>query len=199
MELMYSPLSPYVRKVSVVAHEHGIAGKLRLTKVNTRSEPERVAPLNPLGKIPVLITDAGAALYDSPVICEYLDAEFGNHRLLPATGPRRWEVLTRMALADGLLDASIIVRHERARPPELRSADWIDWQMRKVRTGLDHLESVVGSFGDIDLGQVAVGCALDYMPLRLDEVVGFPHWPGLHAWFDRVSQRESFRATVPVL
>jgi glutathione S-transferase len=200
MELKFSPLSPYVRKVTIVAHELGIAGRIRLAKVNTREEPERIAPFNPLGKIPTLVTDTGAILYDSPVICEYLDAEFGGHRLLPASGARRWEVLTRMALADGMLDASIIVRHERARPRERQSDEWIDWQLRKVFAGLDQLEAAADTFGDgLDLGQIALGCAIGYMPLRLDEVAGLPRWPRLRGWYECVSARESFRATTPVL
>ena len=73
VELIFSGLSPYVRKVNIVAHEHGLAERIRLTAVNTRAEPEKITPHNPLGKIPVLITDSGERLYDSPVICEYLD------------------------------------------------------------------------------------------------------------------------------
>lgn len=200
MELKFSPLSPYVRKVSVVAHELGIAGLIRLTQVNTREEPERIAPFNPLGKIPTLITDTGAVLFDSPVICEYLDAEYGSHRLLPAAGARRWNVLTRMALADGMIDAAIIVRHERARPPEKQSQDWIAWQLRKVYAGLDHLEEQADTFGDaLDLGKISLACALGYMPLRVVEVERLPKWPRLKAWYERVSQRESFRLTTPVL
>src|SRR3982074_2322854 len=101
MELKFSGLSPYVRKVLVVAHEVGVADRIHRTPVNVRDEPERIAPFNPLGKIPVLITDSGEALYDSPVICEYLDAEFGGQRLLPASGPRRWSVMTRGGRAAG--------------------------------------------------------------------------------------------------
>ncbi len=200
MELKFSPLSPYVRKVTVVAHELGIADRIRLTKVNTREEPERIAPFNPLGKIPTLITDSGAVLYDSPVICEYLDAEFGGHRLMPASGPRRWEVMMRMALADGILDAAIMIRHERVRPPEQQSQQWIDWQLRKVHAGLDHLEGHFDALGDsLDLGQIAAACVLGYVPLRVDEAAGLAKWPRAKAWYERISQRDAFRATVPVL
>lgn len=200
MELKFSPLSPYVRKVTVVAHEHGIADRLRLTRVDTRAERERIVPFNPLGKIPALVTDAGAVIYDSPVICEYLDAEYGGHRLLPAAGARRWEILSRMALADGMMDAAILVRHERARDAAKRSDEWAAWQLAKVVSGLDALEAQVDTFGSaLDLGQIAVACAMGYLPLRLDELVGFPRWPGLRAWAERVGERESFRRTVPVL
>ena len=200
MELKFSPLSPYVRKVTITAHELGIAQRIRLTPVDTRAEPDKIAPFNPLGKIPALVTDAGAVLYDSPVICEYLDAEFGNHRLLPPSGARRWDILTRVALADGTVDAAILIRHERVRPAERQSADWIAWQLRKVLAGLDRMEDSVETFGDaLDLGQIALGCALGYMPLRIVELEGLTKWPRLRSWYEALSQRESFRLTTPVL
>jgi glutathione S-transferase len=189
-----------VRKVSVTAHELGIADRIRLTKVNTREEPDKIAPFNPLGKIPALITDAGAVLYDSPVICEYLDAEFGNHRLLPASGAKRWDVLTRAALADGLMDAAILIRNERLRADEKQSQDWIALQLRKLYAGLDHMEQVIGAGGEaLDLGKIALGCALGYVPLRVAELEGLTKWPRLKAWYEGLSQRDSFRLTKPVL
>jgi glutathione S-transferase len=147
VELKFSGLSPYVRKVNIVAHEHGLAARIQLTPLNTRTEPEKLTPLNPLGKIPVLITDAGDAICDSPVICEYLDAEFGHHRLLPAQGARRWQIMTAAALADGLLDAALLVRHERARPAEQQSVEWTKMHLSKVHRALDHFEGAVDTFG----------------------------------------------------
>lgn len=200
MELKFSPLSPYVRKVTITAHELGIAQRIRLTPVDTRAEPDKIAPFNPLGKIPALVTDAGAVLYDSPVICEYLDAEFGNHRLLPASGARRWDILTRVALADGTVDAAILIRHERVRPAERQSPEAIAWQLRKVFAGLDRMEGSVETFGGaLDLGQIALGCALGYMPLRIAELEGLTKWPRLRSWYEQLTQRESFRLTAPVL
>ena len=200
MELKFSGLSPYVRKVNIVVHEHGLAERVRLTPLNTRTEPEKLTPLNPLGKIPVLITDAGDAIYDSPVICEYLDAEFGNHRLLPAQGPRRWQIMTMVALADGLLDAALLVRHERARPADRQSAEWTELHLRKVHLALDHFEHTVDRFGtDLDMAQVGVGAALGYIPLRLLDLEGLPQWPKLKAWYAAQSLRPSFKNTTPVL
>ena len=200
MELKFSPLSPYVRKVMVVAHEVGVAGRIRLTKVNTREEPDRIAAFNPIGKIPTLLTDNGGVLFDSPVICEYLDAEFGGHRLLPAAGARRWEVMTRAALADGILDAAVLVRNERNRPAERQSQDWIAWQLAKVYRGLDAFETQVEAFaGELDIAQVGLGCALGYMPLRVEEMARLDRWPTLAAWNASLSGRESFRLTTPVL
>jgi glutathione S-transferase len=200
MELKFSPLSPYVRKVRVVAHEAGVADRLKLTAVKAREEPEAIVPFNPLGKVPALVLDDGTVLYDSPVICEYLDAEFGGRRLLAAGGRTRWQTLTRAALADGALDAAILARNERMRPAQKQAQEWIDWQLRKVLAALDTLERDAATFGDaLDLGQVAVGCALGYLPLRIPETKDPARWPRLAAWYDRVSQRPSFATTVPVL
>jgi glutathione S-transferase len=200
MELLFSGLSPYVRKVSIVAHEHGLADRLRLTKVNTRSEPEKITPYNALAKIPVLITDQGVALSDSTVICEYLDAEFGDCRLLPRSGPRRWEILTICALADGLLDAALLARLERARLASEQSADWIALQLGKVNRGLDRLEQIVDACGsDLDMAQVGMGAAAGYIPLRLPDFEGLPKWPKLKAWYESQLRRPSFASTVPVI
>lgn len=198
MELKYSALSPYVRKVLVVAHELGIAHRIRLAPVNTAQNPEQIVPFNPLGKIPALITDSGAVIHDSPVICEFLDAEYGNHRLLPAGGQRRWEGMTFVALADGVVDAAILLRHERARPPELQSADWRTRQITKVNNGFDRLEAMAANFGDtLEMGHIATGCALGYIEVRLEDYKGYAKWPRLKDWFARISQRPSFQATAP--
>lgn len=200
MELKYSPLSPYVRKVTITLHELGLADRVLLTKVDARGDPGAITPFNPLGKIPALLTDDGGVLFDSPVICEYLDAEFGGHRLLAASGPQRWETLTRSALADGMIDAAILVRHERARDEAKRSQEWIAWHLRKVTQGLDALEGRIDALGErFDLGQIALAAALGYMPLRVDELDGLPRWPRLKAWYERVCARDSLQRTAPVL
>ena len=97
MELTFSPTSPFVRKVLIIAHELGIADKIKLVPTNPRADTERLVPLNPLSKVPVMITGKGEAIYDSPVICEYLDTEFGKNRFIPV-GDRRWHILTVAAL-----------------------------------------------------------------------------------------------------
>ena len=199
MELKYSALSPYVRKVRITAHELGIADRIRLAKVDTRNEPEKITPVNPVGKIPALVTDDGAVLFDSVVICEYLTAEFGGERLLPASGAARYEVLTRTAFADGMTDAAILVRHERVRDKAKQSGEWVDWQLRKVFNGLDYFEARAGERTSLDLGDIALGAALGYMPLRVEEVAGLPRWPRLRAWYENAAQRESFRATAPAV
>ncbi|HZQ61485.1 MAG TPA: glutathione S-transferase family protein [Casimicrobiaceae bacterium] len=200
MEIKYSPLSPFVRKVMVVAHEVGVADRIRRTAVSVRDEPQSIVPFNPLGKIPVLVTDDGSTIYDSAVICEYLDATFGGGRLVPAERPQRWEVLTRAALADGMADAAILVRLERLRAPERQSETWLATQMGKVLAALDHLERTVPAADKrFDMGDIAVICALDYMALRLPELAGYPSWPKLDAYTKRMAERPSFQATLLAL
>ncbi|MFO1312480.1 MAG: glutathione S-transferase N-terminal domain-containing protein [Burkholderiales bacterium] len=200
MKLKYAGISPYARKALVVMHEAGIADRIRLDVVNMREEPQSILPYNPLAKVPALVLDDGTAIFDSPVICEYLDAEFGGRRLLPASGPERWRALTRQALADGILDAALLVRQERLRPAELQSKAFIAQQLGKVYAGLDRLEEEAPGFGALDLGLVAAGCACGYLPLRLREIAEQrARWPRLHAWFDEISKRPSFAKTVPVL
>jgi len=197
VELKYGAVSPYVRKVMVTAYETGAAERMRITPVRTREEPDTILPFNPLAKIPALVLDDGSTIFDSPVICEYLDTEFGGRRLLAESGPQRWRTLTREALADGILDAGLLVRHERLRPAELQSKDWIASQLGKIYAGLDALEREADAFGALDLGLIAVGCALGYLPLRVPEIKDRERWPKLFAWFDEMSKRPSFAKTAP--
>jgi glutathione S-transferase len=199
MELRFASLSPYARKVRVVAHEAGVGNRMTMTSVNVRENPADIVPWNPLGKIPALVLDDGRVLYDSPVICEYLDAEFGGHRLLPANGDRRWSILTRAALVDGALDAAILARNERLRPAERQSQEWIDGQLGKMFRALDTLEAEAPGFGELDLGLVAVGCAMGYLPLRVAEANDPARWPRLNAWYAKAVERPSFAKTVPVV
>jgi glutathione S-transferase len=198
MDLVSNGMSPFGRKVMIVVHELGLGDRVRLVEGRPREDPETVFARNPLGKIPVLVTDDGAAVYDSAVISEYLDAEFGGHRLLPAAGPRRWEVLTTMAGADGVIDAAILVRNERLRPEEQRSPAWIDRHLEKVRRGLDALDGRADDLArTIDLGTIAAGCAADYVPRRLDEFATLGDWPRLRTLRDDLAKRPSFAMTVP--
>jgi len=199
MELRFALLSPYARKVRIVAYEAGVADRIAMTVVNVRDKLEDIVAWNPLGKIPALRLDDGRVLYDSPVICEYLDAEFGGHRLLPASGDARWRILTREALVDGALDAAILARNERLRPPERQAQEWIDWQLGKMFRALDTLEAEAPGFGDIDLGLVAVGCAMGYLPLRVPEANDPARWPRLSAWYAKAVERPSFAKTTPVV
>ncbi|MGA7538015.1 MAG: glutathione S-transferase N-terminal domain-containing protein [Steroidobacteraceae bacterium] len=200
MQLYFSPTSPYVRKVRISAHELGLSGKIELigialTPVNPH---DALRSSNPLGKIPALITEEGTALYDSPVICEYLDALAGGNRILPALGPARWTALRRQALADGILDAAVLVRYEETlRAKEQRWQDWLSAQWLKVRTSLDALEqeSLAGAF---DIGAISIACALGYLDFRYASEGWRAGRPRLAAWAAAISTRPSLTATVPV-
>lgn len=197
MELTFSPTSPFVRKVLIIAHELGIADKIKLVPTNPRADTERLVPLNPLSKVPVLITAKGEAIYDSPVICEYLDTEFGKNRFIPV-GDRRWHILTVAALADGILDAAILVRNERLRLAENQSAGWTDWQMKRVNTGLDRLEALIDGLGDgVDLRHAAIASALGYLILRMPDDGLLKSRPKLANWYKAIAQRPSFQKTEP--
>ena len=199
MQLYFSATSPYVRKVRISAQELGFGEKIELISIAlTPINPhDALRSSNPLGKIPTLITDEGEALYDSPVICEYLDALAGSHRLFPAAGPARWRALRRQALADGILDAAVLLRYEEAlRPKELRWREWVDGQWLKMRTGLDALERehLEGAF---DIGAISIACALGYLDFRYASEGWRASRPRLTAWAGEIDQRPSLLATVP--
>ena len=162
MQLIYAAASPFARKVRVLAHETGLLARIELldTTVLPTTLNEQVNARNPLGKIPVLLTDDGEALYDSRVICEYLDTLHDGPRLLPQDAAR-WSVLRLVALADGLMDAAVLVRYEKAaRQPEQQSQAWLDGQLGKVKRALAELESQAERLqGPVDMAQIGVACA----------------------------------------
>ncbi|MDE2050334.1 MAG: glutathione S-transferase [Gammaproteobacteria bacterium] len=199
MKLYFNPASPYVRKVRVTAHELGLSDKIELISVSLTpvSPHEGVRSSNPVGKIPALITEEGTALYDSPVICEYLEALAGGNRIFPAAGPARWTALRRQALADGIMDAAVLTRYEQAvRPKELRWQEWADGQLLKIRTALDALERE--DLQDVfDIGTISVACALGYLDLRFADEGWRKSRPRLAAWAAAIGKRPSLAATAP--
>lgn len=201
MKLYYSPTSPYVRKVSIVAIETGLADKIeRINKtVSPVARDELVAASNPLAKVPTLLTDDGMALYDSRVICEYLDA-LGGGKLFPASGAARWTALTRQALGDGLLDAALLVRYEGfLRPEAVRWADWSQGQMQKVIGSLEEIERQAASFGDgIDIGLISIACALGYLDFRYADMKWQDSYKNAAAWAAKFNERASVKSTLPV-
>lgn len=201
MQLIYAAASPFARKVRVLAHETGLLARLELldTAVLPTTLNERVNALNPLGKIPVLLTDDDEALYDSRVICEYLDTLHQGRKLLPSDAGR-WPVLRLAALADGLMDAALLARYERGvRPAELQWAAWLDGQLGKVQRALAELERQVEHLqGPLDLAQIGVACALGYLDFRFADLDWRAAHPGLANFQQAFAQRASMQASAPV-
>lgn len=201
MKLIGSVTSPYVRKVRVVMAEKKLDFSLALENVWV---PETtIQEVNPLGKIPCLVMEDGSTLYDSRVIAEYLDTISPVCKLLPPNGRDRTEVKVWEALADGVLDAAILVFLERReRPPEQQSQKWIDRQMGKVHAGLREMSVKLGESTycmgtHYSLADVAAGCALGWLAFRFPDIDWRGDYPNLARLFDKLSERASFRDTVP--
>jgi glutathione S-transferase len=201
MRLHFSPRSPYARKVVVVAHEAGLMAHIDV--VSTSASPvtvnDELVGDNPLGKIPCLVTDEGEPLYDSRVICEYLDSRHAGHKLFPHDGPARWIAIRRQALADGICDASLLARYEAfLRPQDRQWDDWLKGQSLKVQRGLDELEREVASFAVLpDIGQIAIAVALGYRDFRFPEADWRTSRPKLAQWYEAFAERPSMQATRP--
>jgi glutathione S-transferase len=203
MKLYYTPTSPFVRKVMLVAHEKGLADRIEtvfLRPVPTKADAT-LSKDNPLSKIPALVVPDGPALYDSAVICEYLDSLAPSPKLVPASGPARWHVLRLQALADGILEAGVAVFYERTmRPKELLWDAWVAGQSEKALQGLAALEAAVQAFPEeVDLAQLCAGATLGWLEFRgaLGDIRAGRR--ELFAWYDTFRQRPSMRATEPKL
>ena len=200
MRLFHSPNSPYARKCMVLLHETEMLDQVTLiaatgTPVDTGSMP---LAQNPLGKIPALERSDGPALYDSRVICRYLDSLSGKG-LYPAE-PVLWDTLTVEATGDGITDAAILMVYEaRVRPEDKRYAPWVEGQWAKIDRALDALESrwMDHLTGPMDMGQISVACALGYLDFRHGPRGWRQGRPDLAAWYDGFANRPSMQATTP--
>jgi glutathione S-transferase len=182
----------------VVAHEHGLVGRIELvpTTVSPVQANEALAPENPLMKVPSLTTDDGQALFDSPVICEYLDSIGTGPKLFPAAGAARWTALRQQALGDGILDALILSRYEMTRPEDKRWSGWTDGQMKKAHQGLAAVEGEDLS-GPRTIGHVTIGCMLGYLDFRFPDDGWRRRHPRLAGWYETFGQLPSMQATKP--
>ena len=196
MKLIHSLTSPYARKVRILALEKGIDAMIEHVIASPLAEPEKVIPANPLGKIPVLLTDAGA-LYDSPVICEYLDGLAGEP-LLPVNGASRWAILRIQALADGIMDAAFSIVMEQLRPESERSSAWRQRWLSAILRATGDADRDFSRLADrFDLGQIAMAAALGYLDFRLPDIDWQTDSPSLATWWEEASQRASVLATRP--
>ncbi len=201
MKLLGSLASPYVRKVRIVMAEKKLDFSFVIEDVWS---PETTINLsNPLGKVPCLIMEDGGAMFDSRVIVEYLDTMSPVGKLLPTSGRERASIKCWEALADGVLDAGIAVRLERTlRPLDKQSDAWVERQLLKVRNGLKSMSHGLGESpfcagAHFSLADVAVGCALGWLAFRFPEIGWREDHPKLARLFDKLSERPSFRDTVP--
>ncbi|MCE3247777.1 MAG: glutathione S-transferase [Geminicoccaceae bacterium] len=201
MKLHYSIASPYVRKVMAVAIETGLRERIKqverkMSPVNPSAELNRD---NPLGKIPCLVTDDSLVLYDSRVVCEYLDSLHDGPKMFPAAGPARWTALRRQAEGDGILDAGVGTRYETfLRPEERRWPEWVQGQKAKIARALDALDGEAASFGEtVDIGTITIGCALGYLDFRYAADDWRRGRPKLAAWYDTFARRPSLAETAP--
>lgn len=195
MKIYFSPTSPFVRKCLVTAAELGLANELVLLPSNAHpvERDHALIALNPLGKVPTFLDGAGQVLYDSRVICEYLN-DRAQGVLFPRAPCLRWAVLTRQSLGDGMMEAALLARYEDAsRPEPLRWSAWRVAQLDKVATSLRALEDSGGIVpsGDIDIGMISIACALWYLDLRFPDLAWRNAHPTIASWYACFSLRAS--------
>jgi glutathione S-transferase len=201
MKLIGSLTSPYVRKARIVFAEKKI--EVPLIQENVWSQDTKIMESNPLGKVPCLVMDDGGAMFDSRVIVEYADTLSPVNKLIPSSGKEKAAVKTWEALADGILDASVLARLEATwRPDEQKSQAWIDRQLLKVDVSLKAMSNGLGEsewcFGNqMSLADISVGCALDYLIFRFPNIQWQASYPNLNRLYKKLMARPSFENTAP--
>jgi glutathione S-transferase len=196
MKLLYQTHSPYARKVLVFAHEAGLAGSIEVIHHETSPtlRNETVFAQNPLGKVPVLLRGDQSPIFDSDVICAYLDTLHIGPKLIPPEGPARWAALTMQSTAQGMADAGIAIRWETTRRPEgLRYPPLAQGYSEKLAASYTWLENAIEKEASLHIGHVAVATVLSWLQFR--ELPSFRDRPRLSTWFDSFENRASMRAT----
>ena len=194
MKLFYSPASPYARKVRALAIEAGLDAALELVTSMPLEEADPLHRVNPLGRVPALVSQEGHLLVDSPVICEYLDS-LQNSGLYPK-GQQRWAALNLQALADGLMDSAVPWRQELLRPESQRSEEWLRRRETQVVHTLAYLESNPTGLQDWNIGTLALACAWDYLLFRFSDRDWAGEFVELARWRGQL-QRPSLQQTQP--
>lgn len=198
MKLFSSPTSPFVRKVRILLIEKGATGLVSEVTVAAMSDPAELHAANPLGKVPALETDEGATLFNSPLICQYLDEKLPGKKLLPAIGDDYWKVMRLLTIGDGMSEAAFSLTMEKNRPEAERSTMWMGRWERAITRSLDLLEKEAANLGgDLDLGKIAVGCALGYLDFRHGNLEWRNKRTALAAFYDELAARPSFKETAP--
>jgi len=197
MKLFYSPTSPFVRKVMICAITRGLDAQISRVSTNPHVSPPELVAANPLSKVPCLITDDGLALFDSPVICEYLDSVGDEPPLFPrANHGDRLIALKLQALGDGMMDAAVLRRGEMARPEEAARSAFMARQQQAVAHSLSLLEQEA-LHNRLDIGTISIVCALGYLDFRFDHEPWRGNCPKLAAWFAEMSEIPAVVQTVP--
>jgi len=196
VKLFYSPASPFVRKVMACAVAREVDSQIELVPTNAHASPPALLAANPLSKVPTLITEDEVALFDSPVICEYLDALEGALPLFPRAAGPRWRALKYQALADGIMDAAVARRGESQKPEEAARAVSLARFKAAMDRGIALLEAELPN-QTVDIGTIAVGCALGYLDFRFGHEPWRPAAPQLAAWFAKFSENPCMARTAP--
>ena len=198
MKLIYTPASPFARKVRIIILEKQLHDRFELETVDFIKDRALLNSINPIGQVPVLIISEGEVVFDSPVICEFVDSLASQCPVFPAGGTARWEALTDQATADGLMEAAVaIVMAKRTAGDDVPGSMISRWE-DKIHGALNQMDTRAAAFGDaFDIGQVSFLCAIEYLMLRNPEI----HWrtgrPNLAIWFDAVKERPSAVVTRP--
>jgi len=198
MKLFYAKTSPYARVVLVMAKEKGLGDRVEVETVDPWTDPPALRAASPLGRVPVLVTDDGEGLPESPAIARYLEAADDAVRLIP-DGDAGWPVLRLAALAHGTIDAAFVAVMERRRPADRQVPELADRRLAAIRRSVPVLANSRDWAGDppFDYAGIAVACLLDYLDFRLPETGWRDGQPGLAAWFEAARQRPSMRGTDP--
>lgn len=201
MKLTFSTASPFARKVRIAAIELGLIDRIELvpTKLVAGEPDEEYSRITPLKRLPVLILDDGSVILDSYVIVEYLD-ELGGGRLIPASGPRRWQVKTHHSLISGVLDSMVLCRYESAlRPPALQWQAWTDDHWNRAWQGMAWFETRPEVLsGPFDIVQIGLVCLLGYADFRFPECGWRKAYPNLDAFYQKMLERPSVKITAPL-
>lgn len=197
-KLRYSSTSPFVRKVSVLAIETGQDKEIERIPTVAIDPNSDIGKDNPLNKVPALVLEDGSSLYDSHVICEFLDARHQGPKFFPAAGPARWTALRQEALANGMADAGVLRIMESRRPANEQSPGWIARQKLKMDQGLDQLEKEAPKFASgFDIGLMTIAIVLDYFDFRFKAEEWRKGRPNLTKWHEAISARASLKSTMP--
>jgi glutathione S-transferase len=196
MRLFQAPASPYARKVMACAVARDIDAQIELVNLDPNASPPELLAANPLSKVPTLITDDGLALYDSPVICEYLDTIGDAPAMFPSHGGPRWRALKQQAMADGIMDAAVRNRGEGTRPPEPARIAFMARQRAAIERTLGEFERDP-PHAVCDIGSLALACALGYLDFRFAHEPWREANPRLAAWFATMGEHPALARTTP--